>query len=138
MATYPGFKMLDAGSRVMVEVSRKVDVTEMKAQGRIVYRLRGVATPTRTNRLPLLTGYFPTPVSRVQLVDQGDDVDLVIDLRQATEVTHRVLDTRNGMVLQVDFPKIAAAAAPQKVEDAPAAHAKRGTDTTRIDATSAY
>lgn len=141
VATYPGFHLTDAGSRVLVEVSRKVDVGEHKAQGRITYRLKGVAAPTRTNRLPLLTGFFPTtPVSKVQLVEASGDVDLVIDLRAQSDATYKVADTpKGGMVLQIDFPKLQATttlAPPSQQQDAD--HAKRGTDTTRLDATSAY
>src|SRR5262245_4373393 len=43
VATYPGFKMLeDGGSRVFVEISRKVEITEHKAEGRVTYRMKGV------------------------------------------------------------------------------------------------
>src|SRR5206468_12121349 len=81
VATFPGFKMLpDGSSRVFVEVSRKIDVTEHKAEGRITYRLKGAAVPIRTNRLPIDTSFFPTPVGRIQLVEEGDDADLVIEL----------------------------------------------------------
>src|SRR5688572_11203795 len=42
VATFPGFRMLpDGGSRVFVQVSGKVGVAESKAEGRVVYRLKG-------------------------------------------------------------------------------------------------
>jgi hypothetical protein len=102
------YRLDDGSTRVSVEVSEKVDVAENRAQGRLIYRLRGVFIPERTNTLPLLTGYFATPVDRAQLVQDGPDVELVIDLRDATAPTHRVVETSRGMVLQVDFPRIAA------------------------------
>jgi hypothetical protein len=138
IANYPGFHMIDSGSRVIVEISRKVDVVESKSTGKLTYRLRGVATPTRTNRLPLLTSFFATPVSRIQLVDAGDDVDLVIELRQAADATHRILDTPKGMVLQIDFPKVAGPAITKIADDPNPNHAKRTTDTTRIETNAAY
>ena len=134
VATYPGFRMLDGGgSRVFVTVNQNVDVTEHKAEGRVTYRLRGVAAPIRTNRLPLLTNFFPTPVGRVQLVEQGSDVDVVIDLRMPSTAEHRVLKQNGGILLQVDFPKpvgLPAAAAPSAATSKPAA--KRTQNTTTI------
>src|SRR4051794_4720048 len=89
VATSPGFYRLDGGStRVVVEVNRKVDISENRAQGRIVYRIRGTEVLQHNSGLPLLTGFISTPVDRVQLVQQGPDLDLVIDLRQASEVAH--------------------------------------------------
>jgi hypothetical protein len=106
VASFPGFTRLEDGkSRIWLEVSAKVDVAENKAQGRVVYRMRGTAVVQRTNQLPLLTGFFATPVDRVQLVQQGPDLDLVIDLRENVEFTHRVIETPRGIVLWVDFPR---------------------------------
>jgi len=140
VATYPGFKMLaDGTSRVFVEVSRKVDITEHKAQGRVVYRLKGVSVPIRTNRLALLTGFFASPIGRIQLVAEGDDMDLVIDLRAPSTPQHKIIESEGGIVLQVDFPKLAGQPAPaQTAAPPPPGPAKRGTDTTRIQGGSAY
>ena len=142
IATYPGFRVLQDGkSRVWVEVDRKVEVTEHKAQGQVVYRLKGASAPTRTNRLPLITGWFASPVGRVQLVDQGADLDLVIELRAAAEATHKILDTEGGMLLLVEFPKVeglklAGPIAPGNT--AVRASRKRTTQSTSIDGTGAY
>jgi hypothetical protein len=135
VATYPGFRMLDGGaSRVFVSVNRNVEVTEHKAEGRVTYRLKGVAAPVRTNRLPLLTNFFPTPVGRVQLVEQGADVDVVIDLRMPSSSQHRVLQQNGGILLQVDFPRPAglpAAAAPSAAAAPPTAKRTQNTTTIR-------
>ncbi|WP_199694560.1 AMIN domain-containing protein, partial [Sorangium cellulosum] len=105
VATFPGFRMLPTGgSRVFVQIhGGKVDVAESKAAGRLVYRMKG-AGAIQTNRFPLVTAFFATPVSQVQLVDQGNDLDMVIDLRAQTDATYRVIETDQGVVLQVDFP----------------------------------
>lgn len=138
IASSPSFRMLDGGvTRISLEVSRKVDVSENKAKGRVVYRLKGAQAPTRTNRLPLLTGFFVTPVDRVELVEQGDGVDMVIDLREALEPKYEVIETPRGMVLQVDFPR--SSAAPEPGADAsPTGEGKpaatRSTATRRLDA----
>ncbi|HVY48978.1 MAG TPA: hypothetical protein VHB21_23975 [Minicystis sp.] len=105
IAWFPGFLRLQGGvTRVFLEVSKKVEITEHRGEGRLTYRLKGVDVPDRTNRLPLLTGFIATPVDRVQLVPDGPDADLVIDLREPSEASYRVIDTPRGIVLQVDFP----------------------------------
>lgn len=109
IASYPGFRMLDGGgSRVLVSLTKKVSVTEHKAQGKLTYRIQGVQVPTRTNRLPLITTFFSTPVSRAELVERDGDVDLVIDLRAAATPQVRMIETDRGAELQVDFPKVEA------------------------------
>jgi hypothetical protein len=124
VATYPGFRMLDGGgSRVLVTLSKKVNVTEHKAEGKLTYRIRGVTVPTRTNRLPLLTAFFSTPVARAELVSREGDVDLVIELRSAATAQFRVIETDKGAELQVDFPKVATQAG-----DAAAESSKTTTD----------
>jgi hypothetical protein len=112
IATYPAFRLLEDGTtRISVEVSRKVAVTEHKAQGRAVYSLAGVAASGNNTLLPLPTGFFRTPVDRVEMVEQNGGADLVIELREAVQPTYRVLDTPRGIVLQVDLPRPAGAAA---------------------------
>jgi len=107
VATSPSFRMLDEGkSRVFLEVSQKVEVTEQKARGRVIYKLKGASVPLRNSRLPLPTGYFATPVGQIELVDEGDGAALIIELREAAEPTHRVIETPRGIALQVDFPSV--------------------------------
>ena len=130
IATYPSFRLLDDGStRVTVEVSHKVAVTEHKARGRVVYSLAGVAVPGSNTQLALPTGYFRTPVDRISVVGEAGGADLVIELRDAVEPTYRVLGTpRGSVVLQVDFPRVADAAATPAPEAA-----KRSVETKRIE-----
>lgn len=129
IATYPSFRLLDDGSsRVTLEVTRKVAVTEHKAKGRVVYSFAGAAVTGNNTRLGLPTGFFHTPVERVEAVGQGGGVDLVIELREDVQPTYRLLDTpRGSSVIQVDFPRPAADAA------APAADAvSRPTETKHL------
>ncbi|MFO0762413.1 MAG: hypothetical protein U0359_38595 [Byssovorax sp.] len=135
IAGSPGFRMLEGGvTRIFVEVSRKVDVTENKAKGRVVYHLKGAQAPTRTNRLPLLTGFFATPVDRVELIEQGDGLDLAIDVHEALEPRFAVVDTPRGMVLQVDFPRGSQGPAVQPEGDDSAGKSPgRGTSTRKIE-----
>lgn len=109
IATYPGFRMLDGGgSRVFVTLSKKVAITETKTAGKLTYKIQGVQVPTRTNRLALVTTFFATPVSRVELVEHDADVDLVIEVKDATGAQYRIVENDRGAELQVDFPKVAA------------------------------
>lgn len=125
IATYPGFRMLQDGrSRVVVDIRGKIEVSEHRGEGLLTYRLSGVAAPSRINRLPLVTSFFPTPVSRVQLVDRKGDLDLVIELKQPAIPTFRVIPTRTGLQLQIEFPKpgdATAAPPPERNADEPQA-----------------
>ena len=114
VANFPSFRVLpDGSSRINVEVTAKVIVAERKAEGRLAYRLKGTSVPVRTNLLPLETGFFKTPVARATLVEvDEEDVELVIELRQPSAATYKVVETDAGMILQVDFPAPAAQAAP--------------------------
>lgn len=103
-ATYPGFRVLDEDKRtsiVLVEVSRDVDVKEQKAEGRLVYMLAGTTVSEKTNRLPLVATAFGTAVSRVRLEQAGADAMLVIETRSPVTANHRVVQTDNGIRLEV-------------------------------------
>lgn len=110
VTNYPSFRVLpDGSSRINVAISEKVTVEERKAEGRVAYRLKGASVPITTNLLPLETGFFKTPVARVSLVEVGDeDVELVVEFRQPSAVTYKVVDTDAGVLLQVDVPAPAA------------------------------
>ena len=138
VATYPSFRMLEGGSsRVTLEVDRKVDVVEQKLSGRVLYKLRGTHTPGKVARLPLNTAFFASPVGRVELLGQADGATLSIDLREASEVQYRVIDTPRGIVLQVDFPPATTPAIRDQAQANGDAilepeRATRGTDTKRL------
>lgn len=136
VATYPGFRIVPGGgSEVLLELSKKTEITEHKAQGRITYRIKAAEAPTPTNRLPLLTAFFPTAVSRVQLVEvDAEDLDLVIDLRTPSEVTHKLVESEGGVVLQVSFPPIAGFLAGDgaPAQEAPQGPKTRSTETTKL------
>ncbi len=106
MATYPSFRVLpDGRSQVVVRLSGKVDVSEAKGNLRAVYVLPNVGTTERTNRLPLLTSYFRSVVTRVELVQQDTGLGLVIEMREPAVPTYRVDVVPGGVELVVEFPK---------------------------------
>jgi hypothetical protein len=107
VATLPGFEMLpDGGSRVFVEVTRKVDVEERRAARVLTYVLKGARIVYRNNENPLVTVHFNTPVTQARLLPSGRDLLLSVDLRADTAVTWKMVagDDGGGM-LQLDFPK---------------------------------
>jgi hypothetical protein len=93
------------GSRIYVELTKNVAVDERKANGALIYTLRGAQVLSKNNKNALITTHFATPVARARLVPAGLDLDLVIDLRQGVDATHQVIAADNGSVrLEVDFP----------------------------------
>lgn len=106
LATFPGFRLLpDGRSRIYVELTKSVSVDERRAEGMIIYVIRGARVPVRNNRNALLTTHFATPVARARLLASGSDVELVIDLRKAVSATQKIVAAEAGAVrLEIDFP----------------------------------
>ncbi len=104
--TYPGFEVLPDGKSVLtVQVSGNVEVTEQKADGRLVYFVKGAAVPYKVNRLPLVTTNFATQVSRVQLEQVDGGANVIVELREPATPTHDVSKIEGGTLLSVIFPK---------------------------------
>ncbi len=106
IATLPGFTMNEDGtSRVFLEVSADVPVSEQKNQLMLAYRFAGVSVPERVNRLAIPTTHFNTPVASVQVLQIDGAAELRIMLRQDTEPRTRLKRSPGGTVLSVDFPR---------------------------------
>lgn len=118
LATYPGFRTLPGRKSVVwLYVNKKVPVDVRKAAGRVVYVLTGVQVGIRNNTNPLVTHYFDTPLSRAQLRAHKDGAELVLELRENVEPTHRVLEGPRGMmILQVELPPASKNHAAQPLE----------------------
>jgi hypothetical protein len=134
IASSPSFSRREDGtSRIWMEVSSKVDVAETRYRGRASYRLRGAAMIQHNSHLALPTNFFTTPIDRIQLVQVGTDLDLVIDLREDVTPVYRVVETPRGMVLQVDLPKsIAFQREDNNKPDQGRPSARRATQTTSL------
>lgn len=106
LATYPGFRMLpDGTSRLSVRISKPVDVKVTRAPGRVVFFLPGVQIGIRNNTHPLITTHFNTPVSVAQLKRDKDGAELIVELRERVEPTHKLVKAPDGMVLEVMLPR---------------------------------
>ena len=110
IAHFPGFEMLpDGGSRVFVDVTKKIEVTEQIAAGTVTYVLKDTNVESYNDLHALETYYHPTPVIRVRLRRVKKETSLHIALRGDVKPTYRIVEQRDGGVrLEVDFPPGAA------------------------------
>lgn len=107
VVSVPSFRMLANGSsRIFVQAMRKIDVVQHDPAGYLVYVIKDARVPLLNNRYPLITQYFNTPATAARLLQAGQDVHLIIDLRAPTQPAARVIELEPGRSygLQVDFP----------------------------------
>ncbi|MFO0552082.1 MAG: hypothetical protein U0271_27090 [Polyangiaceae bacterium] len=106
VANYPAFEVLDDGRSVItIQVRGLADITEQKAEGRIIYSLAGVEVSDRVNRLPLLTQHFPTQVTSVVLEPTTGGANLIIDLREPSSATFSVVKNEAGSLVTITLPR---------------------------------
>jgi hypothetical protein len=112
--TWPGFQMrADGSSRVFVQSSAQIEPELKSADGKILVHLPGARIAAETNRLPLETRFFNTPVAKVSLTVDRTGATLVMDMRAA--VTPQITSERasNGYYFTfIDLPKGEYVAAP--------------------------
>lgn len=94
--TWPGFQMLpDGSSRVFIQSTAPIDAKVLPAaDGKFELALPGARVTEQTNRLPLDTRYFNTPVTRVSLSVARSGATLELDLRAS--VTPHVASRRSS------------------------------------------
>lgn len=98
--------MLNDGRAVVtVQVRGPFQVSEQKAEGRIIYALTGVAVPEKVNRLPLLTQHFPTQVTSLTVEQTPGGANLIIDLRESSPSTFKVHANEAGSLLTITLPR---------------------------------
>lgn len=120
VVTWPGFQMLpDGRSRFFVQSTAPLRHDVEASAGRVVVLLRSARLHLRTNRLPLETRWFDTPVERARLVRRGRDLALVMELRGAATPSVRTQASPDGYhFLFVEFPDGDWVAAPAASEPA--------------------
>jgi hypothetical protein len=105
--TWPGFQMRQDGtSRVFIQSTSALTPQPSAAGLRFSVHLPGAKVAGNTNKLPLETRFFNTPVSRVNIEQQRDGVTLVLDLR--AEISPVVSSERGPTgyyFLYIDLPK---------------------------------
>jgi hypothetical protein len=80
--TWPGFQMRpDGSSRVFIQSTTPLEPQPSAAGGKLLISLPGAKVSGGTNRLPLDTRFFNTPVTRVRVNVNREGTQLVLDLR---------------------------------------------------------
>lgn len=129
--TWPGFQMRpDGSSRVFVQSTQALTPQASASPGKFSVVLAGAKVAGGTNRLPLETRFFNTPVTRVNIQVGRDNVTLTLDLR--AEVSPLIssergpagyyfvyIDLPKGQYLRGDSPAPAGAAPPLGPPPAP-------------------
>jgi len=106
LITWPGFQARrDGASRVFIQTSEPVQPETRSGEGTFVLRFANTGVHLRTNRLPIETRYFDTPVTRIRVVRFRRDVEVVLELRAAVTPEVRTLQDANGFHYVVaEFP----------------------------------
>jgi hypothetical protein len=114
--TWPGFQMRpDGSSRVFIQSNTPLDPQPTAAAGKYAVHLPGAHVSSGTNRLPLETRFFNTPVTKVSLTVDRSGATVVLDLRAS--VTPSISSERgaNGYYFTyIDLPKGSYVSAPNK------------------------
>lgn len=124
IARFPGFEAKDdGGSRIFVDLSRSAVVTDHASGLFLTYSLGDVHIEAGNDRNALETYFHNTPVLRARLRRHKKETVLEIVLRAESTATHRVVETKTGFRLEVDFP--AGKFAAQRDRDTPPEGPKR-------------
>lgn len=106
VVSFPSFEVHNDGRSVItLQIRGQVQVTEQKAEGRLVYALGGVNVPEKVNRLPLETRNFPTQVAAVTVEQTAAGANLIIDLREPAKPTYKITQNEEGSLLSVSIPR---------------------------------
>ncbi|MFO0613248.1 MAG: hypothetical protein U0414_11690 [Polyangiaceae bacterium] len=105
--TYPAFQVLPDGRSVvtLTTTGTNSQVTEQKAEGKLIYFVAGVNVPYKVNRLPLETGNFATQVSRVTVSSAPGGATVVVDLREPATGSLATTKIEGGTQIAITLPK---------------------------------
>lgn len=123
IAEFPGFELIPGeagGSRLYVDLSKRVEVAEQLAAGTITYVFHDARVDSYNDTNPLELFYFNTPALRARMHVVKKNVVLTVTLRADVKATTRMVDARHGARFEIDFPAGSyaekPAPAPPKVE----------------------
>jgi hypothetical protein len=127
--TWPGFAMQpDGSSRVFLESTVQVGTQAAISGDKVVVDLGEVRIASRTNRFPLVTNFFNTPVTRVELKHAKKRVLLELTLRAHVEPRISSEQAKSGFYfVYIDFPAGNYAHAPAAIAADSAPPAPEGT-----------
>jgi hypothetical protein len=94
--TWPGFQMKpEGGSVVFLQTNALLNVRSSKVEGKLIVEL-GEVRVEGTNRLPLDTRFFNTPVTRVELKRARKNTTLELSLRAEVEPRIETAQAKSG------------------------------------------
>jgi hypothetical protein len=104
--TWPGFQMRpDGSSRVFVQITTQVDVSAALVDGKVIVDFGNVAIAGSNNRRPLVTKFFNTPVTSVEVKRANKRTTLVLTMRAPIEPRVSQEQASSGFhFVYVDFP----------------------------------
>lgn len=102
--TWTGFERGEASSRVFFQLSAAVEPEITPEAGRVLVKLPRTSVTVRNNRRSLITKFFKTPVTEVEVKRAGKDLVVVLELRWAATPSWRFESGANGyQVLVLEF-----------------------------------
>lgn len=105
LAMFPAFRLVGKTSQLRVALTKPVKVEVRRAAGRIVYLFPGADVAVRNDTNALVVTHFETPLSRFRLVPVKEGVQLVLELREAVEPTHKLVEgPRGSATLIIELP----------------------------------
>jgi hypothetical protein len=121
LITWPGFQMRQDGtSRVFIQSTGVLTPQPSAAPAKFSVYLPGAKVAGNTNRLPLETRFFNTPVARVNIDVQREGVTLVLDMRaDVSPVVSSERGPTGYYFLYIDLPKGQYVQTPPPAVDAP-------------------
>lgn len=106
--TFPGFQMLEDGrSRVFIQTAIRMEPVMRRVEGGYELFLKDARIPLRTNRLPLETVHFETPLERVTVKQNKKGVTIRLKLRERVgDLAPRVVQAKDGyFFILIELPR---------------------------------
>lgn len=105
--TWTGFEQTESGSRVFFQLSAAVEPEVVIESDKVIVELPRTAVQVRNNRRKLITRYFDTPVTEVEVRRKGKSLHAIIELRWPSEPTWTIQPGTNGyQLLTFEFPAV--------------------------------
>lgn len=105
VVTFAGFRAHEDGSATLhVDMTRPAPVTYEHKGLSIVYLIEGAKIRFRNNRNPLRAEHFGANVLSAKLDPVKNGVTLTVTLRTSTPASHRLVESEQGALLEVDVP----------------------------------
>jgi hypothetical protein len=109
--TWTGFERGESSSRVFFQLSAGVEPKVTVEADKVIVELPRTSVQVRNNRRKLITRYFETPVTEVEIVRKGKNLHAIIELRWPSEPTWSIEPGTNGyQLLMFEFPDVGAKA----------------------------